>query len=330
MTATAALGRRTIGISVLGLGAALGAAALLSQSLSLPTRLQDAVTLATGVFLESLAFVFLGILLGAIVQVWVPMSLWHRVLPRRPVLRRAVLSLLGVLMPVCECGNVPLARGLMQRGFTTAESLTFLLAAPVLNPVTIVTTYQAFGWQDGILLARLGGAFVIAQCIGWVVAHVRDERDLLTPSFQAQCEHQPHEAQQSSVARAVGIAVTEARVLLPALVIGSVLAGAIQAGVPRTVLLGIGSHPVLSVVALMLLAFIVSLCSSIDAFFILTFSSTFLPGGIVAFLVFGAMLDLKMLMLLSTTFRPRLLAFMVLTVGLACLSLGWGINSVFA
>ncbi|HRN29720.1 MAG TPA: permease, partial [Terrimesophilobacter sp.] len=138
----------------------------------LPTQelsdtVKDFFTLSISVFIESLPFVFLGVVLSVFVQVWVPTKVFDRLLPRTPVLRRVAMSLLGVFLPVCECGNVPLSRGLIIRGLTVSESLTFLMAAPILNPVTIITTYQAFGWDHGILLGRIIGGFVIANLIGW-------------------------------------------------------------------------------------------------------------------------------------------------------------------
>lgn len=97
------------------------------------------------------------------------------------------MSLLGVLLPVCECGNVPLARGLLIRGLTVPETMTFLLAAPILNPVTIITTYQAFGWDHGILVGRIVGGFVIANLVGWLFSRHPRPGELLTPRFEASC-----------------------------------------------------------------------------------------------------------------------------------------------
>ena len=103
-----------------------------------------------------------------VVQLWVPQRVLFGILPRTPILRRAALSLLGVLLPVCECGNVPLARGLVVRGIAVPDAITFLLAAPILNPITIVVTYQAFGFSDGILFWRVLGGFLIANFVGWL------------------------------------------------------------------------------------------------------------------------------------------------------------------
>ncbi|MEV8337288.1 permease [Leucobacter sp. NPDC077196] len=319
------------GIAALTLVAAISLRAITDRAgdaLALPAALADFVALSLSVFIESLPFVFLGILLSTVVQVWVPQSIIDRVLPRRPALRRAVLSVTGVLLPVCECGNVPLARGLMMRGFTVSEAATFLLAAPVLNPVTIITTYHAFGWSDGILAARIVGGFVIANLAGWLLSRSADQSALLTDGFRAHCEHQHDRHPDSRMQRSlVGIA-EETSALMPALIIGSALAGAIQVGAPRDLLVALGSHPLWSVLALMLLAFIIAICSSVDAFFILSLSATFLPGSIVAFLLFGAMMDVKMLALLRTTFTARALALLTGLVALCCLVIGWGLNLV--
>lgn len=291
----------------------------------LPDAARDFVTLSASVFVESLPFVFLGIAISVLVQVWVPERIWQRYLPRNPFLRRLVLSVLGVLFPVCECGNVPLARGLMMRGVGVGDALTFLLAAPILNPVTIITTYQAFGWEDGILIGRIAGAFVIANLVGWLFSRHPDPSSLLTARFEASCHAEPAAARGRG-ARSARLFAEETTTMLPALVAGSAIAGAIQVGVPRAVLVELGSNPVLSVLVLMALAFVVSVCSNVDAFFILSFAATFSPGGIVAFLVFGAMIDIKMLALLRTTFTTRALALITAVVGLCVLVAGMGMN----
>ena len=113
---------------------------------------------------------------------------------------------------------------------------------------------------------------------------------------------------------------------MPALVIGSALAGAVQVLVPRDALLAIGSNPALSIIAMIALAMIVSICSNVDAFFALSFASTFTPGSIVAFLLVGPLVDVKMLALLRTTFRTRVLAGVVVIVVLFAIAVGSVVN----
>jgi len=292
---------------------------------SLPTRAQDGLTLAISVLIESLPFVALGVVLSIVVQVWVPPGVIERWMPRRAWARRAVLSLLGMFIPVCECGNVPFARGLLMRGFSVPDTLTFLIAAPIVNPIVIITTHQAFGFSDGILIARLVGGYLIANLIGWLYSHHPDPDGLLTDRFRETCDLVVHEP-GGRWRRTLAQFVIELRAVMPALVIGSALAGAVQVLVPRELLLAVGANPALSIVAMIALAMVVSICSNVDAFFALSFASTFTPGAIVAFLLVGPLVDVKMLALMRTTFTTRTLAGIVLVVVLSAFAIGTAVN----
>ena len=319
-------------IVAVGIGALLIGALFLIDALAptlfpatLPTRAQDGLTLAVSVLIESLPFVALGVVLSIVVQVWVPPGVIERWMPRRAWARRAVLSLLGMLVPVCECGNVPFARGLLMRGFRVPEVLTFLIAAPIVNPIVIITTHQAFGFSDGILIARLIGGYAIANLIGWLYSRHPDPDALLTDRFRETCAlvvDEPGGRGRRSLAQFV----IELRAVMPALVIGSALAGAVQVLIPREALLAIGSNPALSIMAMIALAMVVSICSNVDAFFALSFASTFTPGSIVAFLLVGPLVDIKMLALMRTTFTTRTLAGIVVVVVLSAFAIGAGVN----
>ncbi len=249
-----------IGIAVLVVVVVFGIRALTPAlgKWSLPNQLQDLLTLSISVIIESLPFVVLGILLSFLVQVWIPDRWIMRVLPRHPVLRRGVISFIGILLPVCECGNVPLARGLIVKGFTISESITFLLAAPILNPITIVTTGQAFGFTSPIFIARIVGGFFVANIVGWLFSRHPGQDSLMTPRFAAECRMpDPHEHGQTRWQKSVELFQHEATTIMPALFIGSLVAGLVQVAVPRSVLLGLGGNPVSSIIAMMALAIVI-------------------------------------------------------------------------
>lgn len=317
-----------IGVGVLLLLLSVRVLAPAETGAALGDGVRDGITLAISVVIESLPFVFLGIVLSIAVQLLLPADFLVRRLPATPWLRRATLSLLGVLLPVCECGNMPLARGLMLRGMSVGESMTFLLAAPILNPVTIIVTYQAFGWEDGILAWRIAGGFLIANLVGWMLSRHPDPQRMLTPGFQAVCAHDHDHDRDPKPRRAVRMFIDETSAMLPALFVGSAIAGAIQIAVSRDVLVSLGQDAIWSVFALMLLAFVISICSNVDAFFILAFGSTFLPGAIIAFLLFGPMIDIKMLALMRTTFTARTLVHVSLVVALSAAAIGLGVNAL--
>lgn len=294
---------------------------------ALPSRVQDGLTLTLSVLIEALPWVVLGVLLSIVVQVWLPSDAVQRWLPRNAWGRRAVLSLLGMVAPVGEGGNVPFARGLLMRGLAPAEALTLLMAAPIVNPVVILATHAAFGWDAGILVARLIGGLVIANLIGWLYSlHPEPER-LLTERFVATSDRIVHE-HGTPVRRSLTQFLIELRAVMPALVIGSALAGAAQVLVPRDALLAIGSDPVLSILAMMALAMTVAIGSNVDSFFVLSFASAFSPGAIVAFLLVGPLADVKMLALLRTTFAWRTLVGVVGVVLVASFVFAMGVNVV--
>ena len=311
--------------------------------LSLPTELQDLITLALSIVVEALPFVILGALVSVIVRLFAPTQRILQLLPKRPLLRRLSISLFGTFMPVCECGNVPVARGLVIRGLSVAESTTFLLAAPIINPVTLLATSQAFRLDPSIVWIRMAGALLIANLVGGLIALYKDQMALVSKGFyNTLCEvgaadehhhhdHHDHDHHTSNRWRdrsQEGIAIfrDEVSLMLKVLCLGAVIAGATQVFVPRDVLTSLGGDPFLSILAMIALAFIVSICANVDAFFALAYSNTFTTGSIVAFLVFGPMVDIKMLAMMRTTYKVRLLAVITLVVTLSSILIGLVVN----
>lgn len=298
---------------------------------TLPNRLQDFLTLSMSVIIEALPFVLLGITLSILIQVWLPQSVFFKLVPKRKIPRRLVLSCLGIFLPVCECGNVPLARGLMVRGLTLGDSVTFLLAAPIINPITIITTHQAFGGDNTILIARLLGGFLIANIVGWIIDGYKNPEELLTKEFAATCEagHEHASNSRGKLTQSLSLFKKESNTIVPALFIGGFVAGLVQVVVPRDILVSLGSNVILSIVAMMLLAFIVSICANVDAFFALAFANTFTAGSLVTFLIFGPIIDIKMLNLMRTTYKKRVLAIITSVTILVSGVIGLAVNYAF-
>nr|WP_277619791.1 permease [Listeria floridensis] len=98
------------------------------------------------------------------------------------------------------------------------------------------------------------------------------------------------------------------------LVFGALLASAMQTYIKTSTLMSIGHGPVLSILLMMVLAFILSLCSEADAFIGASFRSLFSTQSIVAFLVFGPMLDIKNLMMMLASFKAKFVLFLVAAV----------------
>ena len=292
----------------------------------MPTPLQDFLTFLISIVVEALPFVVLGIMVSVAVQVWLPERWLLRRLPKCRWARQVTISLFGVFVPVCECDNVPLARGLLVQGLSASESLVFLLAAPVLNPVTIITTQQAFANDPVVLAGRMAGGFVIANVVGWVFMRRRRD-ELLQPNFIKTCQISRHIHERRWV-RSLELFRYEASHMLPALLFGAAVAALVQVAVPREILLTLGSNPAWSIAAMLVLAFVISICSNVDAFFALAFKDMFTAGSLVSFLVFGPMIDIKLLSLMRTTYQPKVLMQVSLLVLLMSAAIGLGVNYV--
>lgn len=321
------MGGLTVGVFVLVQHYRADLAALLLSSTQrqqamaqVGVTLQDFLTLVLGILVEALPFVVLGVLISVAIQVFIPTDVIVKRLPRHSGLRRLIMSFLGVLMPVCECGNVPVARSLIMKGFSVQEAIVFLLAAPSVNIITFVVTWEAFNFDHSVAVIRVLATLVIANVVAWVVAKLVTPDKLLTKEFTTACEVGAHTPR--SMAGAAQLFRSEMWLITRMLVIGAIIAAASQTFIPREVITAISSDVFLSVVAMLALAFVISICSSVDAFFALAYINTFSLGSILAFLVAGPMVDIKMLALMKTTFTYRVLAVITGAVFVLTLIIG--------
>lgn len=108
--------------------------------------------------------------------------------------------------------------------------------------------------------------------------------------------------------------IQELRELGGMLILGSSIAACLQVFVPREMILDLGQGTISSIIAMMLLAAIVSICSTVDSFFALSFASTFTTSSLLAFLVFGPMIDIKAIGLMLSIFKPRMLIYLFVLI----------------
>jgi len=174
--------------------------------------------------------------------------------------------------------------------------------------VTLFATSQAFRLDPSIVWLRLAGALLIANLVGALISLHKNPIFLLSKSFQETLQASDSHGDHHHGPRwqeGIGIFRDEVSLMLKVLCLGAVIAGLTQVFVPRDVLTSLVAHPVYSILAMLALAFVVSICSNVDAFFALAYASTFTTGAIVAFLVFGPMVDIKMLAMMRTTYNTQ-------------------------
>jgi uncharacterized membrane protein YraQ (UPF0718 family) len=294
----------------------------------MPLILQDFITLFLGLIVEAFPFVVLGVVISVGVALIDSQRLISWLTPKNKILSHFVVSILGIFMPVCECGNVPVVRRFMLSGLNVSQAVTFLLAAPIVNPITFLSTWEAFNYDHSIAIIRIVAALFIANLVGLLVSLRKDQNSLLTDKFYTEVCENPHQHAKNKLDRALEIFSTEFITVMRMMVIGAAIAAASQSFIPREVIVGIGSNVVLSVVAMLILAFIISICANVDAFFALSYANTFTAGSILTFLVFGPMIDIKMLTMLRTTFTVRFLILLTTLVAALSICLGLLVNLI--
>ncbi|MFM7435957.1 MAG: permease [Vulcanococcus sp.] len=313
-------------------------------------RLATAWAIFQGLLLEALPFLLIGVLIAGLARWLSPGGRWLRRLPQHPLLGPLVGAGLGFALPASECGNVPVARRLLADGAPLGTALGFLFAAPVLNPIVLASTWAAFPHQPWLLVARPLGALLLALALAAVLQQL-PEGELLEPALleerrlgqplavvgllerrsglvgaePAQPRPSPG-APRPSWATVLDHSSREFLDLASLLVLGCAIAALVQTLLPRAWLLAVGSSPTLSVLSLMLLAVVVSVCSSVDAFLALGFAAQITPGALLAFLVLGPVVDLKLLGLFGVVLRPRAIALTAATAAVAVLLLGQWVN----
>jgi uncharacterized membrane protein YraQ (UPF0718 family) len=281
--------------------------------------LQTWITVFVSVLVQAVPFLVFGVLLSAVIAVFVPRSFWARALPKHPALAVPAASVAGVVLPGCECGAVPIAGSLIRRGVTPAAALAFLLAAPAINPIVLTATAVAFPGNPEMVLARGLASLVVAILMGWLWLRLG----------KTEWIRLPHRPDLDGVSKGQAFWSASRHDVMHAggfLVVGAAAAATINVIVPEAWLQTLAADPVLSVLALAVLAVLLSICSEADAFVAASLSQFSLTSRLV-FLVVGPMVDLKLISMQAGVFgRGFALRFAPATFVVAVLAaVGFGV-----
>jgi hypothetical protein len=152
-------------------------------------RLNIFATVFLGIFIEAVPYLLLGTLASGLVEMFLDRGQMNRWISHRPIPAAISGALMGLIFPVCECGVVPLTRRLFHKGLPLSAGIAFLLAAPVLNPIVILSTAAAFGWK-AMLFWRVGLSLVIAVVVGLVFSVEEDATQVLRPVLTDDHQHE--------------------------------------------------------------------------------------------------------------------------------------------
>lgn len=308
-------------------------------------------TVFTGIVLQAVPFMLLGALLSSALYAFVPDRLLIKLFPKKYGIGFLTALFAGALFPVCECAAVPLMRSLIKKGVAMPIAVTFMLASPIVNPISIVSTLYAFPQQPLVAFYRLSFGLLIAFAIGLLLLFYPEEK-YLKEDFDREPSVQPHTfggvdtAFRLATGRSAqnsrsepqsdnfGSITAESKVqwlqvkvyaLLmhtcseffttgPFLILGAFITALIRAAVPQELFSITSGSAAGSLLVMMLFAFVFSACSTSDAFIARSFLNRFPSGSILGFLVYGPMMDIKNLFMLLSLFKKRFVIELTLII----------------
>ncbi|MBE0174617.1 permease [Bacillus spizizenii] len=262
------------------------------------------------ILIEAIPFILIGVILSGIIQMFVSEEMIARIMPKNRFLAVLFGALAGVLFPACECGIIPITRRLLLKGVPLHAGVAFMLTAPIINPIVLFSTFIAFGNRWSVVFYRGGLALAVSVIIGIILSYQFKDNQLLKPDEPGHHHHHHHTLLQK-LGGTLRHAIDEFFSVGKYLIIGAFIAAAMQTYVKTSTLLAIGQNDVSSSLVMMGLAFVLSLCSEVDAFIASSFSSTFSLGSLIAFLVFGAMVDIKNLLMMLAAFKKRFVFLLI-------------------
>lgn len=304
----------------------------------IPNSVLQMSTIFLSIVIEALPFVLLGCLISGALQVFLTPERVKRWLPDNRFLSILTGSVLGFFFPSCECGIVPIVHQFVKKGVPVHTAFAFMLTAPIINPIVIFSTFIAFGNSWEMAGWRMVGSFVVALIIGIWLAYFQKDSVLKTKIQQTIDHNHPHthhhdhthgtnEHEEVKSGRIKQLSQQTGHVLTHSideffdtgryLIVGGLIAASMQTYLPTRVMLTLGSTKLLAIIIMLLLAFTMSLCSEADAFIGSSLLSLFGTAPVVAFLVFGPMVDIKNLLMMKRYFNGR---FILMLIGLIAVS----------
>lgn len=278
-------------------------------------------SMAVAVVLEATPFLLLGSFIGALFEVFVSDRLLERFIPQHGIMQVLAGICAGMVLPTCECGVVPIARRLLLRGVPVRMVLPYMLAAPVVNPVVLLSTYVAF--QSDVSMVSLRVLFVVASAclVAWGLWKYSLRSVLRFVPLEAlpMAQSKEHGQQGSCACAACTEGAVQSSPFMQVvthtaleflsmgrfLVLGACLAAAFKVFMPMGAIQFFAKSPVFSIGGMMLFAVVSSVCSEADAFVAAGFSM--LPRAAqLAFTAIGPMVDVKLLGMFLITFKRKI------------------------
>ncbi len=305
-------------------------------------QFQGFITIFLSILLEALPFIMIGTLVSSIIQIFISEETLAKIIPKNKLIGLLCAGSIGLIFPVCDCAIVPIVIRLIKKGMPLYIAITFMLSVPIINPVVLSSTYYAFSNNMNIVLLRGGLGILAAMIIGSLIGIsentkyiLKQEKENKENNHHHDCEcghthHHDHPKEEHNLYLIIFDIIEHTSMEIHDvgrfLILGAFLSAVMQSFIPRSYILTVGHNNVYSILVMILLAFILAVCSETDAFIAKTFLGQFTSGSIIAFLLFGPMIDIKNTLMLSSTFKFSFIIKFIFVIFSVCFLIGILIN----
>lgn len=278
----------------------------------------DFANIFTSIVLEAIPFIILGSFISAIIQIFIPEEFIAKLIPRMNIFGYLGAALVGLIFPVCECAIIPITRSLIKKGIPVGIGVTFMLSVPIINPIVIMSTYYAFYDKQAMVLIRITGGFVAAILIGMLVNLLKenDEGKVLNNienEYYCNCGCNNFFGKENKIKAIFEHTSREFLDIMGYLIFGAFISSGFQVVQSQGGFNYIFNNKILSIIFMMFLGFVLSLCSEADAFVGRSFLENYSFSGVAAFLILGPMLDLKNLIMLFGAFKKSFVLKLIIS-----------------
>lgn len=293
---------------------ALSAFSLLDFSISSQymTTLNKFYTVFISILIEGIPFILIGSFVSALIQIYVSKEFIIKVFPHNIFLSCIIAAFAGIVFPICDCGTIPVVKGFIRKKVPTAACITFLLSAPIVNPIAIISTMYAFQDMKSVVIYRILSGIIIAILIGLIMHFfTRDNPNILktnTDPLSCECSicSDSYEDSKASIDTLRNIffhTSDEFFNIGKFMIMGAFISSIFQTIVSFDRNLYFPNDNRTSLLIMILLAFLLSVCSTSDAFIAKGFLKLFSLNSVMGFLVVGPMLDIKNTFMLFGNFK---------------------------
>jgi len=292
-----------------------------------PSQIGDFLFAFLGILFEGAPYILLGTIISGFIDAYLPSNIMDRFLPKNRYFAIIISGLLGAIFPVCECAIVPVIRRLVQKGLPVSCAITYMLSAPIVNPIVAISTYSAFSGDDALFmtLSRIGVAYLVTVLFGFVI-HQFSVRSILKDKLLNKIQKAP----LSAVKEEAKLPNPTSDKLLIALrsssrdfldvgmyfIIGVMITALYRTQIDQSIVDGFGESDWVGIPTMMILSFVLSLCSTSDAF-IASQMLSFSASAKLAFLTYGPMMDVKLVFMYGAIFKPKFVMMMAISLFLA-------------